>query len=168
MPGIRLVRDPRRVQLDTAPGAIEGLHAKWLNNRHALISEFAGLDGLGLPPHPAGIHFTYLNPDHRAVDGRVHDSATVGDQMSLTCRPRVVVISENKDAAIHFPDGPGGVAVEGGGRGGGTAAAFDWVSQAPAAFYRGEMDAAGLEILDGFRAAGVPARPATGASDLLK
>ncbi|WP_151083317.1 DUF3322 and DUF2220 domain-containing protein [Nocardioides cynanchi] len=137
---------------------IEGLHAKWLNTRHALVRELAGIDDLGLlPPHQARIHFTYLDPDYRARGGRIHDSATVGDAVTLPYQPKIVVISENKDTAIHFPPVSGGVSIEGMGRGGNTAAAFDWLVNAPALFYWGDMDADGLEILDGFRAAGVAA-----------
>jgi hypothetical protein len=137
---------------------IEGLHAKWLNTRQALVTELAGVETLRLAPaHPARIHFTYLDTEHRAGGGRVHDSATVGDRIALPYRPEVVIISENKDTAIHFPELAGGVSVEGVGRGGGTAAAFDWITHAPNVFYWGDMDADGLEILDGFRAAGVPA-----------
>jgi hypothetical protein len=82
----------------------------------------------------------------------------VGDQVTLPYTPRVVIISENKDTAIHFPSLPAGIAVEGSGRGGTTAAAFEWITQAPAVFYWGDMDPDGFEILDEFRAAGVPAR----------
>lgn len=138
---------------------IEGLHAKWLNTRHGLVRDLSGKPDLGLlPAHPTRLHFTYLDPAHRAGGGRVHDSATVGDAVTLAYEPRVVVISENKDTAIHFPPVPGGVAVEGVGKGGRTAAAFDWLVRADIVVYWGDMDADGLEILDGFRAAGVPAR----------
>lgn len=76
---------------------IAGLHAKWLNTRHALIRELAGVEDLRLlPPHPPRIHFTYLDPTHRAAGGRLHDSATVGDRIALPYRPQVVIISENK------------------------------------------------------------------------
>ncbi len=136
---------------------IAGLHAKWLNTRQALVRELAGVADLRLaPPHPPRIHFTYLDPAHRTAGGRVHDSATVGDTVILPYEPEVVVISENKDTAIHFPPLPGGVSVEGVGRGGATVAAFDWITAAPRVVYWGDMDADGLEILDGFRAAGVP------------
>lgn len=138
---------------------IEGIHAKWLNTRHALIGSLAGIDDLGLlPPHPPRLHFTYLDPDHLAVGGRRHDCATVGDQWTLPYTPRAVIISENKDTAIHFPPLSAGIAVEGSGRGGTTAAAFEWITQAPAVFYWGDMDPDGFEILDEFRAVGVPAR----------
>lgn len=87
----------------------------------------------------------------------MHDSVTIGDTVPLPYQPRVVVISENKDTAIHFPPVPGGISVEGFGRGGGTAAAVPWLRDAPAVFYWGDMDADGLEILNEFRAAGIPA-----------
>lgn len=137
---------------------IEGLHAKWLNSRQHLVRELAGVDDLRLlPPHPPRLHFTYLDPDYRASGGRLHDSLTIGDRVTLPYPPRVVLISENKDTAIHFPPLPGGISVEGVGRGGGTAAAVPWLRDAPAVFYWGDMDADGLEILNEFRAAGIPA-----------
>jgi hypothetical protein len=138
---------------------IAGMHAKWLNTRHALIRDLAGVDDLKLaPPHPARLHFTYLDPEHRRAGRRVHDSATVGDAPAMAYRPSVVIISENKDTALHFPELSGAISVEGVGRGGATAAAFEWLVTAPLVVYWGDMDVAGLEILDEFRAAGVPAR----------
>lgn len=138
---------------------VEGLHAKWLNSRHQLVARLAGRDSLELlPPHPARIHFTYLDPGHRTRGLRVHDSATVADTVAPAYRPDIVLISENKDTAIHFPTVPGAVSIEGVGRGGGTLATFDWVRDADCLLYWGDMDADGLEILDGFRAAGLPVR----------
>lgn len=138
---------------------VEGLHTKWLNTRQGIVAELAGLEGrLGLlPPHPARIHFTYLDPDYRATGRRRHDSGSVGDTAALPYVPRLVLISENKDTAVGFPPVTGGVAVEGDGNGGGTHAAFDWIRNAPWVVYWGDMDARGLEILNEFRAAGVPA-----------
>ncbi|MGM1058924.1 Wadjet anti-phage system protein JetD domain-containing protein [Saccharothrix sp. Mg75] len=138
---------------------IEGLHAKWLDTRHALLRNLTGLDDLDLlPAHPPRLHFTYLDPHHLATGGRRHDCATVGDHLPLPYTPRLIVISENKDTAVHFPPVPSGVAVEGSGRGGATAASFPWITEAEAVFYWGDLDPDGFEILDGFRAAGVPAR----------
>ncbi len=116
----------------------------------------AGGPALGLlPRHPARRHFTYLDPHHRASGGRWHDSATVGDAMIPGYSPTVAVISENKDTALHFPELDGGVSVEGVGQGGATAAAFPWLRQCPNLLYWGDMDAAGFEILNGFREAGL-------------
>ncbi len=138
---------------------IEGMHAKWLNTRQALVRELAGIYELRLlPPHPARIHFTYLDPTYRGRGGRIHDSATVGDVTAFAYVPRVVIISENKDTAIHMPPLADAISVEGVGKGGGTAAAFGWIRDAEHVLYWGDMDVDGFEILDGFRAAGVPAR----------
>ncbi|MGO9294902.1 MAG: Wadjet anti-phage system protein JetD domain-containing protein [Streptosporangiaceae bacterium] len=136
---------------------IPGLHAKWLNTRHATVATLAGLSALDLlPRHPARLHFTYLDPGHRAAGRRCHDSATAGDPMMPAYVPSVVVISENKDTALHFPAFDAGISVEGMGHGGATAASFPWLRECQNLFYWGDMDASGLEILDGFRAAGLP------------
>ncbi|GAA1605133.1 DUF2220 family protein [Kribbella sancticallisti] len=139
---------------------VPGVHAKWLNTNRRLVARLAGLGdeaALGLlPPHPARIHFTYLDSAYLATGGRRHDSATVGDHAAPAYRPRVVIISENKDTAIHFPPIPGGISIEGVGRGGGTVASFSWVRDAQILVYWGDMDADGMEILDGFRTAGLP------------
>ncbi|GAA0902744.1 Wadjet anti-phage system protein JetD domain-containing protein [Virgisporangium aurantiacum] len=137
---------------------IEGLHAKWLNHRHGLVRRLASREDLGLlPPHSPRVHFTYLDPVHRSAGLRWHDSATVDDHMTPAYQPQVVVISENKDTAIHFPELDAGISVEGVGRGGTTVAALPWLVAASHIFYWGDMDADGLEILNEFRAAGVPA-----------
>jgi hypothetical protein len=137
---------------------IEGLHAKWLNHRLGLIRRLSARDDLGLlPPHPPRVHYTYLDPTHLAAGRRRHDSATIGDRTLPAYEPRVVVISENKDTAIHFPEFDSGISIEGVGRGGATIAALPWLPAAEHILYWGDMDADGLEILNEFRAAGIPA-----------
>ena len=139
---------------------IEGMHAKWLNTRLALVKQLAGLDSLGLAPrHPSRVHFTYLDPQYRTTGGRVHDSISIGDNVRLPYIPRVVIISENKDTAVWFPPVADGVAVEGAGSGAAAFAAVDWVRDAEVLVYWGDLDADGLEILNEFRAAGLPAVP---------
>jgi hypothetical protein len=136
---------------------VPGLHAKWLNKRQHLVAVLAGKQALGLlPPHPPRVHFTYLDPDYLATGGRRHDSHTIGDTVTLPFVPRVVLISENKDTTVHFPPVPLGIAVEGEGFGGGAVAALPWIA-GPQVFYWGDLDAAGFEILHGFRTAGIPA-----------
>jgi hypothetical protein len=136
---------------------IPGVHAKWLNTHQPLILALSGRDNLGLlPRHPPRIHFTYLDPHYRATGARRHDSATVGDPFTPPYRPTVVIISENKDTAIHFPPLPGGAAVEGDGFGGKTAAAFPWITGAPHLYYWGDIDTHGYEILNGWRDDNVP------------
>lgn len=131
---------------------IPGVHGKWLESHRAGVLALTGLDELGLlPAHPQRIHFTYLDPAHRAAGSRVHDSATVGDSFEPAYVPDVVVISENKDTAIHFPELTGGISVEGVGRGGRTVASFPWIREAPVVVYWGDMDRDGYEILNGYR-----------------
>jgi hypothetical protein len=138
---------------------VPGLQAKWLNTRHALIAALADLPDLGLlPSHPPRIHFTYLDPDHRATGSRWHDSASVGDAMTPAYTPRVVIISENKDTAIGFSPIAGGISVEGAGAGGSTAAAIDWLRNCPTIIYWGDLDADGLTILNQYREAGLAVR----------
>ena len=146
--------DPGRARgLTPRQVPIPGVHAKWLQTHLAAVAALTGLDELALrPAHPARIHFTYLDPAHRRAGGRRHDSATVGDTMLPAYQPTVVIISENKDTAVHFPELAGGIAVEGMGRGGAAAATFDWLRSAPLVVYWGDMDADGYEILDGYRA----------------
>jgi len=81
----------------------------------------------------------------------VHDSATVGDAFTPAYVPAVVVISENKDTAIHFLPLAGGISVEGVGKGCKTVAAFPWIRDAPLVVYWGDIDRDGYEILDGYR-----------------
>lgn len=135
---------------------IPGLHAKWLDQHMRDLLTLTGRNTLDLlPRHPARIHFTYLDPYHRAAGGRLHDSATVGDTFSPAYQPRIVVISENKDTAIHFPALRGAIAVEGDGFGGKTAAAFGWLTGSERLYYWGDIDIHGYEILNGWRADGV-------------
>jgi hypothetical protein len=137
---------------------VPGMHAKWLNTRQHLVAALAGLDELPLAlAHPPRIHLTYLDPGHRAAGGRRHDCISLGDHVQLPYSPQAVIISENKDTAVAFPAVTGGVCVEGGGFGGATAAALPWLVEAPLLAYWGDIDAAGYEILDGFRGDGVPA-----------
>lgn len=153
------LQDPTRATAGVTPRQVPlpGIHAKWLQDRTAGVLALTGLEDLGLMPrHPARIHFTYLDPEHRAAGRRWHDSATVGDTFTPAYQPSVVLISENKDTAIHFPPIPGGIAVEGDGFGGKTAAAFPWLANAPRLLYWGDLDAHGYEILSGYRADGLP------------
>lgn len=136
---------------------VPGVHAKWLNTHGPVIERVLG-EPLDLAPrHPARIHFAYLDPEYLEDGRRRFDSATVGDAMEPAYRPEVVIITENKDTAIHFPPTPSAVVVEGAGYGGATIAAFDWIVTATTIVYWGDLDAAGFEILDGFRRDGVPA-----------
>jgi hypothetical protein len=136
---------------------IEGLHAKWLDSHQALLQTLTGTDDLALSRHPQRLHFTYLDSEYRAAGGRTHDSATVGDPMAPPYCPETVIISENKDTAIHFPSLRKATSVEGAGFGGaGACASFGWITSCQHLIYWGDMDASGFEIVDLFRRSGVP------------
>lgn len=137
---------------------IAGVHAKWVDAHLGLLQTLSGHEQLELLRRPTRIHFTYLDPDHLAAGGRAHDSFTFGDTAVPAYRPRVVVISENKDTSVLFQQLPGAVSVEGNGN---AAAALlphvPWIADAEHVVYWGDLDRHGFEILDALRARGVPA-----------
>lgn len=137
---------------------IPGLHAKWLNTNQRHVEALAGRPLRLAGRHPARLHFAYLDADHLAAGGRRYDVATVGDLAKLPYTPRLVLITENKDTAMHFPPTPLAVAIEGEGSGGGIAASFDWITDAESVIYWGDIDPDGFEILAEYRRVGVPAR----------
>lgn len=143
-------RTPRQVP-------IEGLHGKWLNRHRGLVTALAGKDTLGLIDRPSRVHFTYLDPAHRAAGGRRHDSLTLGDTMTPAYPPTIAVITENKDTAVYFPPVPGGIAIEGNGDAAPTRLPrIPWLSTVPRLVYWGDIDADGYEIVDQFRGNGLP------------
>ena len=145
-------RTPRQVP-------VEGTQAKWLNSRQHLVAALAGLPQLGLAPaHPSRVHFTYLDDDYLASRGRRHDCHNSGDTVALPYQPRVVLISENKDTAVGFPRVPGGIAIEGDGSGAGAISELPWIAAADLVVYWGDMDVAGLKILNEFRSRGLRLR----------
>jgi hypothetical protein len=139
---------------------IPGLHAKWLNTSQHLIKRLAGIETLGLiPAHPIRVHITYLDPAHRAAGGRLHDVAAVGDTMLPAYNPRLIIISENKDTAVGFPLTAGAIAIEGDGYAGPLAISqLNWVRDCSELRYWGDIDAEGFEIVNSYRAAGLPVR----------
>lgn len=142
-------RTPRQIHID-------GMQAKWLNTSQHLVRMLSGREDLGLaPPHPPRVHFSYLDPDHRAAGGRRYDCHSLGDINTLPYPVRAVIICENKDTVVAFPEVPGGIAIEGNGSGPGAIPELDWVRRAPVVTYWGDLDADGLEILSQFRDSGI-------------
>jgi hypothetical protein len=137
---------------------VEGLHGKWLNTNIELVRHLSQREDLGLIKRPAAIHFSYLDADHLSAGGRRHDSATIGDVASLAYQPDVLIISENKDTAIFFPEVEKGIAIQGSGfEGVSILARLSWVQECPAVFYWGDIDASGFEIVNRLRSNGVQA-----------
>lgn len=140
---------PRQVPLP-------GFHGKWLNKNHSLIQALSGREDLGLASRPTRVHFTYLDASHRANGGRMHESITIGDHAEPAYEPETVVILENKDTAVYFPPVPGGIAVEGEGtKAAGILPLLPWIRQCRDVIYWGDIDAAGLSIVNDLRQAGV-------------
>lgn len=136
---------------------IEGLHSKWLGSHRPVVAMLAGLDDLGLvEPRSTAVEFTYLDPAHLAAGGRRHDSVIPADSMRPAYSPQLVVIAENKDTAIMFPQVPAAVAVQGGGKSGPAfIAQIEWMRDADRVVYWGDLDADGFDIVNSYRANGV-------------
>jgi hypothetical protein len=135
---------------------IEGLHGKWLNRHHAMIRHLSGNDDLGLITRPTRVHFTYLDPAHRAAGHRHHESVTIGDPVTPAYTPDTIVVLENKDTAVYFPPLPGGIAVEGeGSKAPGVLPRIPWIRDCPRVIYWGDIDAAGFEIVNNLRVSGM-------------
>jgi hypothetical protein len=142
---------PRQVPLP-------GFHGKWLNCNQSLIQNLTGRDDLGLIRRPTRLHFTYLDPGHRASGGRHHESITIGDSAEPAYEPETVIILENKDTAVYFPPVPKGISVEGeGSKAPGVIPLIPWMRQCPRVIYWGDIDARGLCIVNDLRVAGVNA-----------
>ena len=142
---------PRQVPLD-------GFHAKWLDaaGRQALVCLLAGKDDLGLAARPRELSLSYLDPAHLEAGGRRFDACVEGDTWQPAYVPRVVLIVENKDSYLRFPEVEGGICVFGAGKSGPSVCGqHEWIVRAPHLFYWGDMDADGLEILNSYRAAGI-------------
>ena len=135
-----------------------GFHAKWLDaqGRRSVVAKLAGLEGLPLEDRPAQVRFTYLDPVYLSGGGRRFDSWVEGDICALPYEPEVIVICENRDSALWFPNVERGVAVMGDGFAGvQNVTPIDWIRCANLVVYWGDMDAAGLEILSGYRERGL-------------
>lgn len=140
---------------------LEGFHAKWLDaKRHKeMVRLLCGGSEPCLLTRPVQINFTYLCPEYKKSGLRRHDSHVEGDRGGPAYPPRTVVISENRDTALWFPDIPKGIAIQGDGwKGQEVIGRLDWVKAAETVVYWGDMDAAGFEILNAYRAHGLDVR----------
>lgn len=131
---------------------IPGLHAKWLERNRHLVRSLAGLDELAMAARPTRVYWTYLDADYRRTGARTCDSLTLGDRVPLPYEPTVVLVVENKDTAVLFPELPGGIAVEGNGNAAtGLMPQVPWIRTARTLIYWGDIDQRGFEIVDGLR-----------------
>ncbi|MGD7787628.1 Wadjet anti-phage system protein JetD domain-containing protein [Propionibacteriaceae bacterium Y1685] len=137
---------------------IEGLHSKWLNNHQSHVVDLAQVPDLGLVEvRPHAVHFTYLDPTHRASGRRVHDCVYPGFPMQPEYVPRTVVITENKDTSVLFPTIEAGISVQGHGNAGPSLISrVAWLKAASHVVYWGDLDAKGMEIVNDYRRYGMP------------
>jgi hypothetical protein len=135
---------------------VAGVHGKWLESHQRLLETLLGRSlnlSFGYPPQ---FRFRYADPAHLAAGGRRHDLAVVGDTAAPAYSPTVVLVVENKHTARNFPPRNGLIVVEGNGGAAHPLAKLEWIRACPRVVYWGDLDAAGLEILDGVRRAGLP------------
>jgi hypothetical protein len=131
---------------------VAGLHAKWLDRNKPLVKALARIDDLTLAERGTRVYWTYLDPGYRRTGGRLHDSLTLGDNVPLPYDPALVLIVENKDTAVLFPDLAGAIVVEGNGNASvGLLHRVPWIASAHRVIYWGDIDARGYEILSGLR-----------------
>ena len=132
---------------------IPDVHTKWVAKHEKLVRSLAERDvAEETRPRPSVLNFTYADPAYLATGRRRHDSWTTGDANVLAYSPRIVLVVENRDCRLWFPEIPDTIVVEGGG----TAAAMslgnvEWILAADHVIYWGDIDTDGFAILDHFR-----------------
>lgn len=137
---------------------IAGLHAKWLDRNMRIVTELSGRAELGLVTRPSRIHFSYLDGCWLRQGNRRRDSVALDEpNQAPGYQPQVILITENKDSALFFPELTGGIVIEGNGNAVIRLAKIPWIVACPHIFYWGDLDAHGLVILDRLRSTGIDA-----------
>ncbi len=134
---------------------VPGIHTKWLERHGGLLARVTGRDVHGeLRPRPAVVHLTYTDPGYLSSGARRHDAWTTGDVHSLAYQPSTVLVVENRDSRLWFPESPHAIIVEGGGKAAASLLAeIPWIRAAKHLLYWGDIDVDGFEILAQFRTA---------------
>lgn len=144
---------PRQVPL-------AGFSAKWLNaTRLSVIQAMVGRE-IKLAERPAQIDFAYLDPDHAASGHRHFDSHVIGDASAPEYMPEHVIIVENVDNMLNYPQSvPLGICVFGRGYAAAqTLPCVGWIRDCPDVSYWGDIDEDGFKILNAIRENGIDAR----------
>lgn len=137
---------------------IAGLHAKWLDRNMRVVTGLSGRTELGLVTRPSRVHFSYLDGDWIRHGNRRRDSVALDEpHQPPGYQPQVILITENKDSALFFPEITDGIVVEGNGNAAMRLARIPWIVACPRIFYWGDLDAHGLVILDRLRSTGIDA-----------
>lgn len=136
---------------------IEGLHAKWLDRNMRIVCGLSGRAELGLVTRPSRIHFSYLDGRWIRQGNRRRDSVALDEpDQPPGYQPQVILITENKDSALFFPEIDGGIVIEGNGDAVVRLAQIPWIRACPTVLYWGDLDAHGFAILDRLRGTGIP------------
>ncbi|MHB1508006.1 MAG: Wadjet anti-phage system protein JetD domain-containing protein [Acidimicrobiales bacterium] len=137
---------------------IAGLHAKWLDRNTRLVTGLSGRPELGLVKRPSRIQFSYLDRHWLQHGNRRRDSISIDEpDHPPGYQPQVILVTENKDTALFFPQVEGGIVIEGNGNAVTRLAKIPWIRACPIIVYWGDLDAHGLAILDLLRSTGIPA-----------
>ncbi len=137
---------------------IAGLHAKWLERNTRLVTALSGRSVLGLVKRPSRIQFSYLDCHWLRHGNRRRDSVALDEpDQTPGYLPQVILVTENKDTALFFPQVEGGIVIEGSGNAVTRLAKIPWIRTCPTIVYWGDLDAHGLVILDLLRSTGIPA-----------
>jgi hypothetical protein len=137
---------------------IAGLHAKWLDSNTRLVTGLSGRPELGLVKRPSRIQFSYLDRCWLEQGNRRRDSISIDEaDHAPGYQPQVILVTENKDTALFFPDVEGGIVIEGNGHAVTRLAKIPWIRACPTIVYWGDLDAHGFTILDHLRSTGIPA-----------
>lgn len=136
--------------------------SKWLERHKQVLTSLAprlwGREGgtdlcgnLGLRPLPSTIRGRLLDPELRACAGGLEDiAAPPGDWAALNLPARQVLIVENLQTGLAFPDLPGTVVFMGLGYAVDLLKEIPWVGSRPC-HYWGDLDTHGLAILGHLR-----------------
>ncbi len=137
---------------------IAGVHAKWLDRNMRIVTGLSGRVELGLATRPSRIHFSYLDGGWIRQGNRRRDSVALDEpHQSPGYQPHVILITENKDSALFFPEIADGIVIEGNGNAVNRLARIPWIVACPHIFYWGDLDAHGFVILDRLRSTGIDA-----------
>lgn len=133
---------------------VPGMHTKWIADHAALIHSLVGREvAKEARPRLSVVHLTYVDPDYRAGGGRHHDAWTAGDCHQLAYRPRFVLVVENRDSRLWFPELAHTIVVEGAGKAAAASLAnIEWIMDSEHLVYWGDIDCEGFSILNNFRA----------------
>ncbi|MDR7185736.1 hypothetical protein J2X85_002772 [Microbacterium trichothecenolyticum] len=132
---------------------VPDVHTKWIAGHEALVRRLAGRAVLDeVEPRPSIVHLTYADPTHLATGARRHDAWTRGDAHVLAYQPRIVLVVENRDCRLRFPEMAETIVVEGEGSAASSLASIDWILNAELIVYWGDIDCDGFGILDRLRA----------------